>query len=1020
MHQWMLLWVTLAALGCFIGYVQFEERQRILAQESDRLKIQAEVVEKNLVPQLLLANRVIEGILHDLPEWQAQNDGYKRGSHQLQVINDTLIGIRPILVISADGTVIASSNETLIGMSFAQREYFKTAVSNPDPKILHVSAPFKTVLDTFVISLYRIIPGPNGGFGGIVIVSVVPEYFSNLLDSVQYAPDLRTSIIHGDGKIFLTSPKAGLDGKDLAKPGTFFSLHKESGRLASVFVGKVYSTGEERMIAHRTIRITSPGMDKPLVVAVGREFDAILAPWRRSFYQQSLLFLALILVACAGRYFYQRRQLSFARATALNEAALLGARELIDEVQKLSMLGGWKYDCSTRRVSWTDEVYRIHGVGKEHDPDDAESNRRFYSAEDALTVRTAFKRAVNNGVPYDLDLRVTRLDGQRIWVRITGVPRIDDGRVVSVTGYIIDITERKQSETALQESERLLRESQSVAGLGSYVLDVPTGSWMSSDVFDRIFGIDQSHERTVEAWETFLHPDDRAMMADYFRSEVLGQGLPFDKEYRIIRQDDGALRWVHGLGKLELDDQGRPVKMHGTIQDITERKAATEQIEHLAFYDPLTDLPNRRLMLDRLEQALTSSARRHRYGALMLIDLDNFKTLNDTLGHNIGDKLLVEVASRISACIRLGDTVARLGGDEFVVVLQDLDDSETAALQAEGVAEKILAHLCQPYLLNLSLNGEGKSSRSHHCTSSIGITLFGESPVTADELMKRADTAMYQAKAAGRNTLRFFDPIMQAAVTKRAAVEVDLRKAVDEQQFIVYFQPQIDASGRVSGAEALVRWRHPERGLVFPDEFIHLAEETELILPLGQWVLECACAQLAFWEKSQNTAHLSLAVNVSARQLHHADFVTHVFSALDASGVDPRRLKLEITESLLLENVEDIIFKMSVLKARGVGFSLDDFGTGYSSLSYLKRLPLDQLKIDRSFVRDILVDANDAAIARTIVALGQSLGLSVIAEGVETEEQRAVLAGIGCTAYQGYLFSRPLPIDGFEEYLRRV
>ena len=444
----------------------------------------------------------------------------------------------------------------------------------------------------------------------------------------------------------------------------------------------------------------------------------------------------------------------------------------------------------------------------------------------------------------------------------------------------------------------------------------------------------------------------------------------------------------------------------GTLTDITGRKAAEEEIRYLAFYDFLTRLPNRRLLLDRLQQAVVVSARGGRKGALFFIDLDNFKDLNDTLGHNQGDLLLQQAAQRLTSCVRGGDTVARLGGDEFLVMLEDLseDDQEAAAL-AKGVGEKILAVLNQPYML---------AERECHSTSSIGVTLFGDHQENVEELLKQADLAMYEAKAAGRNSLRFFDPGMQAQVTARALLEADLRQGVLKDQFLLYYQPQVDGEGHLTGAEALVRWQHPRRGLIFPGEFIPAAEESGLILPLGHWVLEAACAQLVRWADKAEMARLTLAVNISARQFRHPDFVEQVLAVLDRSGADPRKLKLELTESLLLEDVEDIIAKMSALKARGVGFSLDDFGTGYSSLSYLKRLPLDQLKIDQSFVRDVLTDQNDAAIARTVVALGQSLGLAVIAEGVETEQQRAFLAAHGCHAYQGYLFSRPVPLEAFE------
>ena len=456
---------------------------------------------------------------------------------------------------------------------------------------------------------------------------------------------------------------------------------------------------------------------------------------------------------------------------------------------------------------------------------------------------------------------------------------------------------------------------------------------------------------------------------------------------------------------------GKVTHYIGTHVDISERKETEQRIENLAFFDQLTGVANRTLLLDRLKQAIAVSSRSGSYGALLFIDLDNFKTLNDTLGHALGDLLLKQVAKRLAYCVREGDTVARVGGDEFVVVLAGLGaDKREAAASTEIVAEKSLACLNQAY----SLGGV-----VHHSTASIGIALFGTDPVTIDDLMMQADLAMYKSKEAGRNTWHFFDPHMESAIKERAALESDLLRAIEQKQFLLHYQAQVVHGGRVTGAEVLVRWQHPQRGLVPPNEFIPLAEETGAILPLGQWVLETACAQLAKWAAQPTMSHLTIAVNVSARQFRQAGFVDQVQATLKATGANPQRLKIELTESMLVENVEDIISKMFALKASGVGFSMDDFGTGYSSLSYLKRMPLDQLKIDQSFVRDILIDQNDVAIARTIVTLAQSMGLAVIAEGVEMEIQRDYLESIGCHAYQGYFFSRPLPLAGFDEYVRK-
>jgi len=980
-------------------------------------------------------------------------------------------------------------------------------------------------------------------------------------------------------------------------------------------------------------------------------------------------------------------------------------------------------------------------------------------------------------------------------VELYSTPYEMDGRSL-LFAIVHDVSERKRTEDALREREESLRESQAIAGLGSYLGDLATGLWHFSEVLKNLMGIDEQYAYTIEAWASLVHPDDRDSMAAYFAEEVLGKGKTFDKEYRIVRQTDGEVRWVHGLGRLDFDAQDNPIRLRGTIQDITERKlaenklrdseeryrstfeqaavgilhtsfeghilrcnarfaeivgyaqqevqgltfqqltvpedldgsvevlqrmvmgaqetagwekryrrkdgtptwvkmaistqrdsegrplhfvalvedinalkvaeeslvrtqeslrvseqryrtafqtsmdgicisrmndgvyidankafleimgieleelvgrsstelgfwvnageraevvdkihrdsnfrefetqykrkdgvtvwvlispsiieiegvqcilsvmrditaskaaqqrldlalealrasearyrtafhtshdgvainrmsdgfyidinqaflditgfereevigrnsldlgvwadgkdrkkmiellrmnptmrdfdaqfkkkdgqvfwglmsasiieidgvscilsitrdisdakVAEEAIRSLAFYDPLTALPNRRLLLERLQQSLASSSRNCRMRALLFVDLDNFKTLNDTLGHPVGDLLLQETARRLTICVRDADTVARLGGDEFVVMLDDLSTvPDLAASQAKAVGEKILAVIGQPYLL------AGNDCRS---TASIGVAVFGDRAATTEEVLQQADIAMYQAKATGRNTMRFFATALQTAVHARATLEKDLRTAIKAEEFVLYYQPQVDR-GRITGAEALVRWKHPERGLLMPGEFIALAEETGLILPLGTWVLESACCQIAAWTARNEATSIALAVNISARQLHQPDFVDQVLAVLDRTGASPHKLKLELTESMLIENVEEIIEKMTELRSHGLRFSLDDFGTGYSSLSYLKRLPLEQLKIDRSFVRDILVDASSGAIAQTIVALGQAMGLPVIAEGVETEAQREFLERMGCHSYQGYLFSRPLPLAEFE------
>ena len=466
---------------------------------------------------------------------------------------------------------------------------------------------------------------------------------------------------------------------------------------------------------------------------------------------------------------------------------------------------------------------------------------------------------------------------------------------------------------------------------------------------------------------------------------------------------DGTL-FPMSLSVSKITRAGLPVFI-GLVRDVTQRRAYEDEIRRLAFYDPLTHLPNRRLLMDRLKHAIATTDRTGQHGALMFLDLDHFKQLNDSLGHDVGDLLLQQVATRLQACVREIDSVARLGGDEFVVLLESLSiHPQEAAAQTELIASKIVLALGKPYELR---------EHAYTSTPSIGIVVFMQDHETMDDVLKKADVAMYQAKASGRNTFCFFDPAMQANASAHAALEQDLRQGLVRGEFVLHYQIQVqmDAVGHTSttGAEALVRWCHPTLGMVPPAQFIGLAEETGMILPLGQWVLETACTQLVAWAQAPDTAHWSLAINVSAAQFAQADFVDRVSAALHKTGANPALLKLELTESMLMDNVEDIIVKMNAIKLHGVRLSLDDFGTGYSSLSCLKRLPLDQLKIDQSFVRDLLTDPNDAVIASTVVALGHSLGLKVIAEGVETLEQRDILASIGCDAFQGYYFGRPAP-----------
>jgi len=598
--------------------------------------------------------------------------------------------------------------------------------------------------------------------------------------------------------------------------------------------------------------------------------------------------------------------------------------------------------------------------------------------------------------------------GRKYW-HVTLVPERIHGRdVASVMVFAYDITEQKRLAQELDQQRAQL------AGLVNAIPDLVSlkdvqGRYLSGNpVFERYLGrreaqfIGMTDEQLLpaEQAQTIRAQDERAMAA--WQPLVIEETLTF--------ADDGYCGQFETVKTPMRDMFGRVTGLLSVSRDITERQRAAQEIERLAFYDALTGLPNRRLLLDRLERALGACQRQGSQGALLFIDLDNFKQLNDTLGHDMGDLLLAQVAQRLQTCVRETDTVARLGGDEFVVMLESLGESQhEAAARAEQVAGKLLDRLNQPFVLG---------AREHYSTPSVGVTLFGTQRCSVEDMLKRADLAMYQAKEAGRNTVRFFDPAMQDAVNERSRLEADLRVGLARGEFVMHLQPMVDGQARLCGAEALVRWQHPERGLLAPGQFIELAERTGLIVPLGQIVLQAACTQLAHWAQHEQTRHLCIAVNVSARQFRQPGFSDAVVQALEDSGADAERLKLELTESMLLLDVEDAVERMVQLKQCGVGFALDDFGTGYSSLSYLKRLPLDQLKIDRSFVRDVLTDPNDAAIVRTILALAHSLDLQVVAEGVESAAQMAFLKLHDCDGFQGYLFGKPcLPAQFAARYL---
>ena len=685
--------------------------------------------------------------------------------------------------------------------------------------------------------------------------------------------------------------------------------------------------------------------------------------------------------------------------------ALKRSEHLLHDSQKAARIASYIHNIQAGTIEGTSTLDEIFGITKDY-PHTPKAWLMFVHPDFMQTVHDALLDAIHSRKPFDAEYKIIRpSDGAERWMHSLGqIARDDRGNAVSLIGTVQDITERKATEEAQRIAATAFESQQ-----GMFITDSNQLILRVNKVFTDVTGY--AADEAVGQTPRLLNSGRQdagfyAAMWDSIKRSGAWQGEIWN------RRKDGTVYAEHLTVSSVKNDDGVLTHYVGAFSDLTSYKAAEEQIHNLSYTDLLTGLPNRRHLIFLLQQTIDAAQSRPYTSALLLVDLDHFKNLNDSLGHAQGDLLLLRTARRLGRCLDAGDTVVRLGSDEFAVLLEQLSpDPQKALKQAEVLANKMLAALNEPYQLAGSLIS---------CTASVGITFFGEKCEETLEPLKRAELAMYQAKSAGRNTLRFYDPRMQTLVDARVNLEAALREAILKEQFTLYYQAQVSDSEGIVGVEALLRWADPKRGMVSPAEFIPLAEETDLILTIGAWVLKTACQQLTSWAAQPAMAYLSIAVNVSARQFRERNFVDQVLAALQSNGANPQRLKLELTESVLIADVEDVIAKMTALKAHGVGFTIDDFGTGYSSLVYLKRLPLEQLKIDQGFVRDILIDADDAAIARAIIAMAGSMELGVIAEGVETAAQRDLLASLGCHSYQGHLFSKPLPIAEFEALMQRT
>ena len=624
--------------------------------------------------------------------------------------------------------------------------------------------------------------------------------------------------------------------------------------------------------------------------------------------------------------------------------------------------------------------------------------------EDRPAVACRVAMALHKGQSFQLTYRIRCASGELKWIfEQGGMPPLGKGQVLE--GFLFDYTRLHDADLLVHEQASYLQQARDAI----VAMEMNSRITYWNNGAERLYGWSAAEARGKKfsellcenlpayhvAWENTLANGEWSGELSHLRRD--GVCIETDTRWTLLAADKTG---------------GAAQKILVISSDISERKHNEAKIYRLAFFDPLTDLPNRASLLDHLRRALLGSARTRKCGALMFCDLDNFKYLNDSQGHAAGDMLLQAVARRLEHCVREADMVARLGGDEFVILIQPVEDTrEGAAAKAETVAAKVVAAMAAPFQL---------AEMMYSVSVSVGVATLCGTVDTVESTLRQADAAMYQAKACGRNTYRFHDPAVQAAWSARAELENGLRRALRENEFVLHYQPQLDRSSRVIGAEALLRWRLPSGKLLYPAEFIQAAEESGLIIDIGRWVLRTACAELARWQRWPDMAGLTLSVNVSAGQFIEPDFVPMLQQVFEETGVQPSSLKLELTESLVVSDFTHTAHTMATLKQRGISFSLDDFGTGYSSLAYLRKLPLDQLKIDHSFMRDVLTDQNDASIVRSIIALGDSLGLQVIAEGVETPGQRQFLSDAGCFIYQGFLYQHALSAEHFTQYARMV
>jgi diguanylate cyclase (GGDEF)-like protein/PAS domain S-box-containing protein len=986
----------LAAMLCLTAYASWRLYDSAIANGFEVSQMHTRSFEDFITQNL----RIIElAAINSVPQ-EAGNLSQKEIANAFtKALRQTPV-IRSMSLLDEQGVIISSSNPRNIGLGIETDQYLPMDVSHAP--IIRIGRPWagRDFSDGGKINEQSGLNADEQTFIPItraltignrkvkVLVAFNSDYVTNfMLQKIDLAEG-GGEVLRYDGALLLdsdTSSRVGL---------TLENLFKEL-KLAEVEAGifeKDLGRGFKDLLSYRASKIY------PLVVVTHIHREHALQRWWQEIKTLFSVVIPALLTVGLGAYFYYRRQ-------------LLAIRENI-EAERIQRINSTVFDSSAEAIMITDINSNLISVnsaftkmtGYESGEVLGRNPRLLSSGKQGRDFYQNMWESLKENGFWRGELINRRKDGRYYDAKLSITASRDSrGALQHYIGVASDVTDLKKAENRLKLSASVF----SHANEAILIADAEGGILDVNAAFCRITGYcrDEVIGKNPRILNSGRH--DREFYAEMWRN-LIDHGVHYGEIWN--KRKNGEIYPEMQTISAVRDECGNVAHYVAMFSDISERKKAEEEIHNLAFYDVLTHLPNRRLLMDRLSSALLGTVRSHHYGALLFLDLDKFKVLNDTLGHDYGDLLLIEVAHRLLSCVREIDMVGRMGGDEFVVLLEDIDHTaEGASRKAAMVAEKVRVSLSSPYLLNHT---------THVSSPSIGVVLFCGESESAESLIKHADMAMYKAKESGRNAVRFFDPEMQLAVEKRASLEADLQRAISDRQLHLYYQVQVDNELSPIGAEALIRWIHPVRGMVSPAQFIPIAEESSLILDIGNWVLETACRQLSRWAKDEQYCDLSLAVNVSAQQFKQDAFVSVIEALLNTHEISPSRLKLELTESVVLNNVSEVVTKMHALKAIGIQISLDDFGTGYSSLSYLKKLPLDQIKIDQSFVRDISTDPNDEVMVKTIINLARDFRLNVIAEGVETDSQLLFLKQQGCRAYQGYLFGKPVPIEQFEDIIK--